>query len=611
MKFLRIFDPMKSKETKIERPASQFKTEDQDAPQVQPPAFAPTATASGSGLPSQLKENLESMSGFNMDDVKVHSNSAEPDKMNAKAYAQGSDIHLAPGQEKHLPHEAWHVVQQKSNRVQATQERGGQVINDDPSLEAEADTMGAKAMQLKVSDKKEEGGEKEVDLSGQPMQMVGQHDGAEVPDEEKQGQVRGELDPGRTTVPAPPSTGGPAAPIVVHTWDGAKDSTGNVSADALKKRQELVNELTAAMQAHLTAAMPGIRATATAPRVPISDLEGAGNAAKGEVDSRFGAYSSAAAGPTPNFTFKASGADQNLYDAYDPADRATAGAAIDPADLAGWISSTDTGCQSVQAAHHFNQDVDGDQRNFFLAHILTPFVAANKADLELYDTFGFAISADGIVMPTILDSSFSNTQTGSDPSQATRATQWAAFHTLVHEYIHQLEHSNIHHAREDGDFNSRIIGEGFCELFTEKVLNAVLPTAPSNASLITKVEGGIYTPPTSAAMIGTHSSGSYAQYLAHAKNIENLVGENAVKAAYFQGHVEFLGLDSDGQFMDPSEMGSGVLIPQGITTVAQLAFASGLSQQEIRNANPGLNGTDEIPSPMIRVTLPGCREQKP
>ena len=29
----------------------------------------------------------------------------------ALAYAQGSDIHLAPGQEQHLPHEAWHVVQ--------------------------------------------------------------------------------------------------------------------------------------------------------------------------------------------------------------------------------------------------------------------------------------------------------------------------------------------------------------------------------------------------------------------------------------------------------------------------------------------------------------------
>ncbi|HAP61901.1 MAG TPA: hypothetical protein DCR93_21180, partial [Cytophagales bacterium] len=32
----------------------------------------------------------------------------------------GTDIHLAPGQQKHLPHEAWHVVQQKQGRVKPT-----------------------------------------------------------------------------------------------------------------------------------------------------------------------------------------------------------------------------------------------------------------------------------------------------------------------------------------------------------------------------------------------------------------------------------------------------------------------------------------------------------
>ncbi|MEM7041075.1 MAG: DUF4157 domain-containing protein [Bacteroidota bacterium] len=35
----------------------------------------------------------------------------------AHAYDQGTDIHIGPGQEKHLPHEAWHVVQQKQGRV--------------------------------------------------------------------------------------------------------------------------------------------------------------------------------------------------------------------------------------------------------------------------------------------------------------------------------------------------------------------------------------------------------------------------------------------------------------------------------------------------------------
>ena len=44
-----------------------------------------------------------------MGDVRVHYNSATPAKLNALAHTRGNDIHLAPGQESHLAHEAWHV----------------------------------------------------------------------------------------------------------------------------------------------------------------------------------------------------------------------------------------------------------------------------------------------------------------------------------------------------------------------------------------------------------------------------------------------------------------------------------------------------------------------
>ncbi|MCB9232339.1 MAG: DUF4157 domain-containing protein [Bacteroidia bacterium] len=100
------------------------------------------------GLPDTLKSGIESLSGFSMDDVKVHYNSPRPAQLQAHAYAQGTDIHLGRGQEKHLPHEAWHVVQQKQGRVQATTQLKGHVpVNDEVSLEREADFMGAKAMQ--------------------------------------------------------------------------------------------------------------------------------------------------------------------------------------------------------------------------------------------------------------------------------------------------------------------------------------------------------------------------------------------------------------------------------------------------------------------------------
>ncbi|MGB3468276.1 MAG: DUF4157 domain-containing protein [Cyclobacteriaceae bacterium] len=98
------------------------------------------------GLPDTLKSGIENLSGQSMDDVRVHKNSSKPAQLNAHAYAQGSDIHLAAGQEKHLPHEAWHVVQQKQGRVKPTIKLKGTVpVNDDRHLENEADVMGAKA----------------------------------------------------------------------------------------------------------------------------------------------------------------------------------------------------------------------------------------------------------------------------------------------------------------------------------------------------------------------------------------------------------------------------------------------------------------------------------
>ncbi len=101
-------------------------------------------------LPDNVKHGVESLSGISMDDVKVHYNSAKPAQLNAHAYAQGTDIHIASGQEKHLPHEAWHVVQQKQGRVRPTTMMKAKVpINDDQGLEKEADVMGARALQMK------------------------------------------------------------------------------------------------------------------------------------------------------------------------------------------------------------------------------------------------------------------------------------------------------------------------------------------------------------------------------------------------------------------------------------------------------------------------------
>jgi hypothetical protein len=109
--------------------------------------FAPRqGKPKATGLPDPLKAGVEHLSGFAMDDVKVHYNSAKPAAVQALAYTQGTDIHVGPGQEQHLPHEAWHVVQQKQGRVKPTLQLKGVAINDDAALEGEADQQGANSL---------------------------------------------------------------------------------------------------------------------------------------------------------------------------------------------------------------------------------------------------------------------------------------------------------------------------------------------------------------------------------------------------------------------------------------------------------------------------------
>ena len=106
-------------------------------------------TENRNSLPNFLKLGLEHLSGRDLSEVRVHYNDSKPSQVNALAYTQGQEIHLGPGQDKHLPHEGWHVVQQMQGRVKPTIQANGVSINDDKELEQEADRMGAKASQIK------------------------------------------------------------------------------------------------------------------------------------------------------------------------------------------------------------------------------------------------------------------------------------------------------------------------------------------------------------------------------------------------------------------------------------------------------------------------------
>jgi hypothetical protein len=106
------------------------------------PSAQRTSGIHQTGIPSGLQAVVEARSGMDLSAVQVHRNSGKPQQQGALAYAQGNDIHLGPGQDQHLPHELWHVVQQRQGRVKPTiQTKTGLSINDDPALETEADAV--------------------------------------------------------------------------------------------------------------------------------------------------------------------------------------------------------------------------------------------------------------------------------------------------------------------------------------------------------------------------------------------------------------------------------------------------------------------------------------
>ena len=138
---------------KLQETASKQSTHQQQAIQKEVSPEHDRRRENKTGLPDNLKSGIENLSGYSLDDVKVHRNSDKPAQIQAHAYAQGTDIHLASGQENHLPHEAWHLVQQKQGRVKPTmQMNSGVNVNDDVGLEKEADFMGNKALQMKPNE---------------------------------------------------------------------------------------------------------------------------------------------------------------------------------------------------------------------------------------------------------------------------------------------------------------------------------------------------------------------------------------------------------------------------------------------------------------------------
>ncbi|MEM7556739.1 MAG: DUF4157 domain-containing protein [Cyanobacteria bacterium P01_A01_bin.84] len=112
-----------------------------------------SSSTSSNSISAPIRSKMENSFGTSFADVKIHTNSPQAESMGALAFTQGSNVHFASGQynpenssgQALLGHELTHVVQQRAGRVSVPQQSKGTKVNADPSLETEADQLGAKA----------------------------------------------------------------------------------------------------------------------------------------------------------------------------------------------------------------------------------------------------------------------------------------------------------------------------------------------------------------------------------------------------------------------------------------------------------------------------------
>lgn len=108
-------------------------------------------SSDGNEIADEVRIPMEAAFGTDFSQVRIHEG-AQAESAGALAYTQGNDIYFSPGEYEQnsqkgkelLGHELAHVIQQKKG-ILATGNINGLSVNEDDSLEKEADEMGAQS----------------------------------------------------------------------------------------------------------------------------------------------------------------------------------------------------------------------------------------------------------------------------------------------------------------------------------------------------------------------------------------------------------------------------------------------------------------------------------
>jgi hypothetical protein len=453
--------------------------------------------------------------------------------------------------------------------------------------------------------------------------------------------------------PPPPPVGGPPPPPPPAPpripWDGAfNPAAANPAIEALRAfgaRATMMAELFTAYDAYLTAFRPAaLRALAN--RVPFNAPAPAvgapgpaptgvvdiANQARDVLEARYGTTMDAAAptaavtaGRLPRTT--AAGA-QNIFEATSEADRSLVTGAADLAPgVAWWLFENDRPGVRARGASEFASVILGnhhyspadDPGGAFRWAVANAYAAAatlapnNRRQLIDYRLTGWSEAGTrGFTLISSFDP-------GANPNRAELEQRWQIFKTATHESLHLRAHP-VFTAAEQG---RGAMAEGFTEMFTVSTLNTdVLPRARvGRAEPLRRVVEGALSPPAPDATLITNriTPAQYTEHLAAAERIRDGgtpaggarhigVGEAAVRAAFFQGHVEYIGLAPGGaQAAGLRAAGTTqqTRIPGGIADLNDLALRTGVPRLTILADNPGI--TDALPPTAV---LRSCLEHQ-
>jgi hypothetical protein len=458
-----------------------------------------------------------------------------------------------------------------------------------------------------------------------------------VPDADLQREIGYELEP--SSRPAPAAKGAP--PPARTPWDG-RDGAPNKD----KNRADMQAELFKAYDAYLLhfkptvdkALAPGAsKVSFTTPAGPAgaTGVVDIANQARNILETRYGvSMDSAASTPAQAFSrdprVTTPAAAQNLFDPYDPAQRATLRGqpvADLPEGVARWLFQNDVPgvagkkgsrkfATEILEAHHWSTLDAG--ATAFRTTVAKNYAAADPGNPKKLLDYRLAQWSErgerGITLLSAFDP-------GADADKAERTKRWAIFATAMHETLHLSTHPRFSTAAK----GRGTMVEGFTEMFTVDTLNhpsaGVLPSVRAGKlePLRKRVEGALTTPkPDTGVITDRKSPGQYVPHREAAERIRDGgtpvaggpahggIGETGARAAYFQGHVEYLGLDATGaQLAGAPPVGAPrqLRVPAGIASVDELAWRSGVPKATLLADNPGL----ATPLPATAV-LAGCRE---